>query len=57
MLEGKRQPESQNSSYLLKNSQAVKKWCMWHGLKKPALGGKSKVAAKNGCNDVNANKF
>jgi len=34
--------------YLLKNSQAVKKW---RGLK--SLGEK----AKNGCNDVNASKF
>jgi len=36
----------------------VKKW--W-GLKKPAAWvkkvGKSKVAARNGCNDANANKF
>jgi len=39
--------------YLLKNSQAVKKWC---GLRKLKVG-KSKVAAKNGCNDVNANKL
>jgi len=39
-------------SYLLKNSQAVIKWCRLKDLL-----GKSKVAAKNGCNDVNANKF
>jgi len=40
---------------LLKNSQAVKSGAALKSLGEKV--GKSKVAAKNDCNDVNANKF